>query len=127
MNLKRMGVLAGLMAVVLAGCGPVDDVDPGTPEAVGTHEAAATYAECCDPKPGSTYSDSFCNSVAYSPERCNAVYSGTACAWNTSNCPVTCCRPRSTSTVSWSYCNQYAFSADRCNQVNGGSTCIWSC
>jgi hypothetical protein len=129
MSLKKLSVLAGLVAVALVGCGPVDDEAAGAaPEGVGTSEAAlTTYGECCSAIPGSGYTEAFCDSVAYSPGRCNAVWQGTACTWDTTACPVTCCRPKSGSTVPWNYCNQFAISADRCNQVNGGTTCSWGC
>jgi hypothetical protein len=129
MNVKKLGVLAGLLAVTLVGCGPVqDEAEGASVDAVGTDEAAlTTYGECCYAKPGGGYTEAFCDSVAYSPGRCNAVWGGTACAWDNTRCPVTCCQPKSGSTVSWNYCNQYAISADRCNQVNGGTTCTWTC
>lgn len=129
--MKRvLGVMTVLMmAGVWAGCGSVEDEPASTSsEATGTHEASlTTYPDCCSAIPGSGYTEAFCDSVAYSPGRCNGVWSGTACTWNTTACPVTCCQPKSGSTVSWNYCNSYNISADRCNAVNGGTTCNWTC
>jgi len=127
--MMRRIFLAGLMALVVVGCGAVSDESPeaGT-EVLGTDEAAlTTYPTCCSAIPGSGYTEAFCDSVAYSPGRCNQVWGGTACQWSNRDCPVTCCQPKSGSTVSWNYCNSYAISADRCNQVNGGTTCNWTC
>lgn len=128
--MKKLVLLAGVVLGVLSGCGSVDDAatDSTSTEALGTAEAAlTTYPECCSAVPGSGYTESFCDSVAYSPGRCNQVWGGSACQWSNTNCPVTCCQPKSGSTVPWSYCNPYDISADRCNAVNGGTTCQWAC
>ena len=128
--MKKLGfVKAMTMAVLLAGCGSVEEeAAVASGEATGAVEAAlTTYPECCSARPGSGYTESFCDSVAYSPGRCNQVYSGAACTWSTTACPVTCCQPKSGSTGTWNSCNPYAISADRCNQVNGGTTCAWAC
>jgi hypothetical protein len=128
--MKKLTLMAGVLTLVLAaGCGPVESepTDTGS-EQLGTDTAAlSTYPECCAAIPNSGYTEAFCDSVAYSPGRCNQVWGGAACQWNNTNCPVTCCQPRSGSTVSWNYCNSYAISADRCNAVNGGTTCNWTC
>ncbi|AKJ08365.1 hypothetical protein ATI61_1403 [Archangium gephyra] len=127
--MKKLTLIAGVLTLVLAGCGPIESeaADTGS-ESPGTATAAlTTYGECCSAIPNSGYTEAFCDSVAYSPGRCNQVWGGTACQWNTTNCPVTCCQPKSGSTVSWNYCNSYAISADRCNAVNGGTTCNWTC
>ncbi|NVJ24692.1 MULTISPECIES: hypothetical protein [Myxococcus] len=128
MKLNTLGVLAGLLTV-LAGCGPVDGVavsdDVG---AVGESEAAlTTYPECCAAIPGSGTTEAFCDSVAWSPGRCNAVNGGTSCSWNTANCPVTCCQPISGSGATWAFCSGVGISAGRCNAVNGGTSCSWTC
>ena len=127
--MKKLTLIAGVLTLVLVGCGPVEGeaMDPGV-EQTGTATAALTmYPECCAAIPNSGYTEAFCDSVAYSPGRCNQVWGGTACSWNNTNCPVTCCQPKSGSTVSWNYCNSFTMSADRCNAVNGGTTCAWAC
>jgi hypothetical protein len=89
MSMKRLGFVVGsIMVAMLVGCGSVEEAAPGTvSEELGTVEAAVTYPECCSALPGSGYTESFCDSVAYSPGRCNQVWGGTACTWSTTNCP----------------------------------------
>lgn len=126
MKRNALGVLAGLM-VALAGCGAVDPVGEASPEEVLGESESALYPECCAAIPGSGYTEAFCDSVSYSPGRCNAVWGGVACSWNTANCPVTCCQPKSGSAVPWNYCNTYSGSAARCNAVDSGTSCNWTC
>lgn len=123
--MKTLGILkAVVLATLFVGCGPVEDE---AREETGVVEAAlSTYPECCSARPGSGYTESFCDSVAYSPGRCNQVWGGAACTWSTTACPVTCCQPKSGSSVSWNYCNQFT-TAGRCDQVNGGTSCGWTC
>lgn len=128
--MKKLGLGIGLLcAALLVGCGAVGDEAPeDTNQGMGAVEAALnTYPDCCSAVPGSGVTESFCDSVAYSPGRCNAVSGGNSCTWNTTACPVTCCQPKSGSTVPWNYCNTYSISAARCNAVNSGTTCAWSC
>ncbi|MCP3102285.1 solute carrier organic anion transporter [Myxococcus sp. K15C18031901] len=126
MKRNVLGVLAGML-VALVGCGDVDPAGATAPEEALAESESALYPECCSAIPGSGYTEAFCDSVSYSPGRCNAVWSGTACSWNTTNCPVTCCQPKSGSTVPWNYCNTYNISEGRCNAVNSGTTCAWAC
>jgi hypothetical protein len=50
------------------------------PQNLGTQKQSVTYPECCttiNPQ----YTESFCDSVSFSADRCNQVYAGTACHW----------------------------------------------
>lgn len=81
MNLKRWSVLgASVVAMALAACGgseaePVEQVVTDSQE-----QAVTTYPQCCTTI-NRQYTETFCDSVAYSADRCNQVWSGTACRW----------------------------------------------
>ena len=127
--MKTLGILkAVVLATLFVGCGPVEgeSLEAAGEEPSAVTGALSTYPACCSARPGSGYTESFCDSVAYSPGRCNQVYGGAACTWSNTDCPVTCCQPKSSGSTSWNYCNTFT-TAGRCNQVDGGASCGWTC
>jgi hypothetical protein len=81
MNLKRWSVLgASVVAMALAACGgsEAEPVEQGVTDS--QEQAVTTSPECCTTI-NRDYTEAFCDSVAYSPERCNEVSSRRACRW----------------------------------------------
>jgi hypothetical protein len=78
------------------------------------------HPECC--RTISSTPESTCDSVSYSPGRCEQYFGGGRCAWT-----CYCCKPKSAQ-YSSSYCGQFdPYGADRCNQVWQGTACQWTC
>ena len=78
------------------------------------------HPECC--RSISSTPESTCDSVSYSPGRCEQYAGGGKCAWT-----CYCCKPKSAQ-YSASYCGQFdPLGADRCNQVWQGTACQWTC
>ena len=78
------------------------------------------HPECC--RTISSTPESTCDSVSYSPGRCEQYSGGGKCAWT-----CYCCKPKSAQ-YSLAYCGQFdQYGADRCNQVWQGTACQWTC
>ena len=119
-----MLVLVAVLAVAgsaAAAPAPVCNATPaaslGVPEPLNL---ASLHPECC--RTISATPEATCDSVSWSPGRCNQYNGGGQCLWT-----CQCCRsinPQYTD----AYCAQFdALGADRCNQVWQGTACAWTC
>jgi hypothetical protein len=78
------------------------------------------HPECC--RSISSTPESTCDSVSFSPGRCEEYNGGGQCAWT-----CHCCQPQS-SQYSYSFCGQLdAYGPRRCNEVYQGTACTWTC
>ena len=130
MTRSKWSILALACAALLAGLGSAAAADTAAPVCQPQQTASlmtpeplqmqTLHPECC--RSISTTPEATCDSVSYSPGRCNEYFGGGKCLWT-----CTCCKPKSAQ-YSAAYCAQFdQYGADRCNQVWQGTACQWTC
>ena len=126
MDRKRTILMLVIAALAICGsavadpapaCGPAPAASFGVPEPLNLQ---TLNPKCCQSI--SSTPEATCDSVSWSPGRCEQFSGGGKCAWT-----CHCCKPISAQ-YSLAYCGQFdALGADRCNQVWQGTACHWTC
>ena len=130
MTQKKRCILLALYGSLLAGFGSAaaEEAKPlpcMQVEAASSTTPAPLWMQTLHPRCCQTISstpESTCDSVSYSPDRCEQYSGGGKCAWT-----CYCCKPKSAQ-YSYSYCGQFdALGPARCNEVWQGTACQWTC